>query len=200
MWSLACLGRYEEAFETGAWASQILEQHAQWQQLGTLTMNLAAIHGRLGQDAEALAKLDHACARPTSGWGRRASRSCRRWTSTGRFVLRNLGQFDASIEASQHAQAMLERLDQPVEAARARQNLAVTYYVMGRYNEALALLDEVRGVLAADGRGRDVVLLDVFTSDCLLQLRRFTMCWRNAARRGALFASWACASRRRRQC
>ena len=69
--------------------------------------------------------------------------------------------------------AALEKLEQLVEAARARQNLAITYFEQGRYNEALTLLDEVRNVPLADGRRRDVILLDVFTSDCLLQLRRF---------------------------
>ena len=50
VWSLACLGRYEEAFTTSEWASQILEAHTQWHSLATLTMNLAIAHGRRGDD------------------------------------------------------------------------------------------------------------------------------------------------------
>ncbi len=88
-------------------------------------------------------------------------------------ALRNLGRFEASLQASHAAWEGLNELGQQVEAARARQNLALTYFVLGRYNEALEHLDEVRDVFLADGRRRDAMLVELFISDCLLQLRRF---------------------------
>ena len=173
VWSLASLGRYAEAFETGAWASQVLEQHARWLPLGTLTMNLAAIHSRQGEDARALTPVGPGARHlPETGAGRRAV-SADGGLSTAPSSCAISGSSMPRSKRASTPLPMLERLEQSVEAARARQNLAVTYFVLGRYNEALALLDEVRGVLIADGRRRDVILLDVFTSDCLLQLRRF---------------------------
>lgn len=68
---------------------------------------------------------------------------------------------------------MLARSGQKLEAVRARQNLALTHFVLGRYNEALELYDQVQEAFLADGRQRDAILVELFTSDCLLQLRRF---------------------------
>jgi tetratricopeptide (TPR) repeat protein len=172
VFSLGFLGRNAEAFEAGEWASRVLEQHAQWRPLAALTMNLATIHDRLGEDASALIMLDRARGY-YSRLGAAGDLSLPLVEGNRAIVLRNLGQFEASVEASRKAHDALLHLGQAAEAARAQQNLAVTYFVLGRYNEALALLDEVRAALAADGRRRDVSLLDLFTSDCLLRLRRF---------------------------
>ena len=171
--ALAWLGRYDEAEETGRWASAVLDRHAEWRSLATLTMNLAVLHARRGDDRAALATLD------------RASEIYRRlgsegapflpWVENNRaIVLRNLGQFDAAIATSQVAVIALTQAGQIIEAARSRQALAITYFALGRYNEALQLLNEVRDVFVADGRQRDAILVDLFTSDCLLELRRFT--------------------------
>ena len=97
------------------------------------------------------------------------------WVQVNRsIVLRKLGDFEASIQASHEARAILLEQNERVEAARAQQNLALTYFVLGQYNEALKHLDQVRDVFASDGRQRDAMLVELFISDCLLQLRRFT--------------------------
>ena len=185
--SLAHLGRYAEALETGQWASRILEAHAQWRPLATLIMNLAIMHARQGEDARALALFDQAGQiyrqlgdEGKDGW---------LWVQLNRaYVLRNLGQFEASIRASKMAWERLARLGQKVAAARAQQNLALTYFVLGRYNEALECLDEVRNVYLADGRQRDAMLVELFVSDCLLQLRRFANVLEKCRRVRNLFA------------
>ncbi len=172
VWPLACLGRYEEAVEVSEWSGRVLETNGQWAPLATLTMNMAAVHGRQGEDAAALDMLD------------RARQIHRRLGAEGTpvlalieqnraIVLRNLGRFDESVGASRQAWERLTALGQTVEAARARQNLAITYVVLGRYNRALQLLTEARDVFWADGRRRDAILVDLFMSDCLLMLRRF---------------------------
>jgi tetratricopeptide (TPR) repeat protein len=171
VWPLAALGRYEEALETGNWAAQELEKAQAWLPLAKITGNMAAIHGRMGQDRQALAMFD------------RARDAYRRLDAEGRpylvrvaynraIVLRNLGRFDESIRASKRALALAGD-DQRIDRARAQQSLATTYFVLGRVNEALQLLDEVRAVFLDDGRKRDAILVELFISDCLLQLRRF---------------------------
>jgi CHAT domain-containing protein len=172
VFSLALLGRYQEAQEAGEWASVILEQHEQWRQLITLTMNLAIAYGRQRQDAKALAQLD------------RARELCRRLGPEGiatlqliennrAIVLRNLGQFRASMEASRATRELAEQLGHKFEMARAREELAYTYLLQGRYNEALELLNQARDIFTADGRHSDAIKTELVITNCLLQLRRF---------------------------
>jgi CHAT domain-containing protein len=172
IWPLACLGYYAEAFTIGEWASQILESHAQWHSLATLTMNLAITYGRQGDDTKALAMFDKAQS-IYEQLGPDAELSWALAEQNRSIVLRNLGRFQESIQASQKAWQIQQQLGYPVQAARAQQNLGMTYFVLGRYNEALERLDEARDTFLADGRRRDAVLADLFISDCLLQLRRF---------------------------
>jgi CHAT domain-containing protein/tetratricopeptide (TPR) repeat protein len=175
IWSLAQLGRYGEALETGEWASRVLEENAEWLLLAKLTVNLGVIHRRLREDATALALYDQARDLYNRlGPEGEALKALARLEQNRSTVLRNLGRFDPSIQASQAALEMLTRSGQQAGAARARQNLAVTYFILGRYNEALELLDQARSFFLADGRLRDAILAELFVSDCLLQLGRFT--------------------------
>lgn len=185
--ALGFLGRYAEALEVGGWASRVLEDQTEWRILAVLTMNLGNVHSRAGDDVRSLEMYDRAAvlyrrleAEGTPPW---------LWVQLNRSIaLRNLGRFDDSIQASQTALEGLERLGQNVSAARARQNLALTYFILGRYNEALDHLDQVRDVFAADGRQRDVMLVELFISDCLLQLRRFNDVLDKCSRVRDLFA------------
>ena len=172
VWALANLGRYEEAIATSQRASRVLEKAGEWLQLGKLTLNTAIIHGRQGNDAEALATLDRAY----EIFERLSEEGAHflPWIEQNRSILlRNLGRLNASITASEKALAGMDAMGQPIEAARAKQNLGVTYLVLGRYNEALSLMDEARKAFLDDGRQRDALLLDLYLSDCLLQLHRF---------------------------
>ncbi len=172
IWSLTNLGRYAKALEVGEWAGRVLEDHAEWQVLATLTMNLGIVHARAGNDAGALEMFDRAAAL----YRQLGAESEAAWLHVQQnraVILRILGRFDESIRASQTAWEGLDRLGQQIPAARARQNLALTYFVLGRYNEALEQLDHVRDVFMADGRQRDAMLVELDISGCLLQLRRF---------------------------
>jgi tetratricopeptide (TPR) repeat protein len=172
VFSLAMLGRYDDALETGHWTSQVLEEHCQWRPLVNLTMNLAVVHGRQREDAKALAQFD------------RARALCHELGPDGvpllqlvehnrAVVLRNLGQFQASIQAGHAAWELADQLGRKAEIGRVQQNLAFTYLLQGRYNEALKLLDQARDIFLSDGRQSDAVLVELVISDCLLQLRRF---------------------------
>jgi CHAT domain-containing protein len=173
VFSLAFLGHHDEALETGRWASSVLEAHGQWHPLATLILNLAVVHGRHGEDARALALFDRA-REVYRQLGAEGERFLPLVEQNRAIVLRNLGQFEASIQASQTAWEMMDRLGQGAEMGRAQQNLAFTYFVLGRYNEALELLDQARDVFLADGRRSDAIMVELHISDCLLQLRRFT--------------------------
>ena len=169
---LAFLGRYDEAIELGGWASKVLEDYQAWRPLATLIMNLAIMHARRGEDTQALLLFGRAGeiywdlgGENEPGW---------LWVQLNRaYVLRNLGRFEESIQASQTAREGLIRIGQEISAVRAQQMLALTYFVQGKYNLALENLDQAREAYLKDGRQRDAVLVELFTSDCLLKLRRF---------------------------
>lgn len=185
--ALAQLDRFVEAQEVAEWAGRILEEHDEWQVLAGLTANLAAAFGFAGDDARSLELYDRAeeIYRQLGDEGKPAWL----WVQTNRAVaLRNLGRFDESMQASRTAWEGQSQLGQRIAAARARQSLALTYFVVGRYNEALEHLDWARDAFLADGRQRDAMLVELFTSDCLLQLRRFSEVLDKCVRVRDLFA------------
>jgi len=172
VYALAFLGRYTEAVDDGQWAAQLLQAHAQWQSLAGLNWNLAIVYGRQGDDMGALEKFDqirdfYQSIGTDGAW-------CLPMVEQNRaIVLRNLGQFPASIAASQRAWQLFAQLGQTAELARTQQNLAITYLVLGRYNEALELLDQASQGFLADGRHADALVVELYVTDCLLHLRRF---------------------------
>jgi len=172
VYALSNLARFTEAMEIGKWVSPILERYEQWLPLATLTMNLGIVYGRQGDDVVSLAMFDRAGELYTQlGFTDRTEYAL---VQTNRTVpLRHMGRFDDSIIASQTSMDVLGKLGETVEAARAEQGLAITYMILGKFNEALGLLDNVRNVFVADGRQRDVMRVELYISDCLLQLRRF---------------------------
>jgi CHAT domain-containing protein len=171
--ALGNLGRYREALDVGAWASRVLEEHGQWQVLAGLVSNMAIIHGRAGDDALSLKMFDR--AQELYGQIGSGGEPAGLWVQMNRGIaLRNLGRFEESLQASRNAWEGQNRLGQSMAAARAQQSMALTNFVLGRYNEALAHLNQVRDAFLADGSQRDAMLVELFTSDCLLQLRRFS--------------------------
>jgi CHAT domain-containing protein len=185
--ALANLGRYAEALKVGDWASHILEERGEWKTLAVLTMNLGIVHSRAGNEIQSLEKFDRAGVL----YQRLGAKGEPNWLliqQNRAIALRTLGHFKESIRASQVALKGLERLRQRAEAARARQNLALTYLLLGRYNEALEHLHQVRDVFLDDGRQRDAMLVELFISDCLLQLRRFNDVLEKCCQVRSLFA------------
>ena len=184
---LAHLGRYTEALEIGNTIHPVLEAHGYHRSLANLTISLGNVYIRHGQDLEALDMYNRAAElyrqlgkEGTTGWA---------LIQLNRAVaLRNLGRFDASIQAGNLAIDTLLQLDEKVEAARPQQAVALTYFVLGRFNEALELLDQVREVFLADGRKRDAMLVELYISDCLLELRRFPDVLEKCQRVRGLFA------------
>ena len=52
-------------------------------------------------------------------------------------------------------------------------SMGVTYFCLGRYNEALDLFDQARDFFIADGRHRDAILVELFTVFAVLASQRF---------------------------
>ena len=172
IFALAMVGRYPEALAAGAWASEIFAAAGEWLRLATIFMNVAIVYGRMGNDRAALEHFDQA-----GRYYRRAGADGE-WSRPGvemnrALVLRNLGRFDESLAANQQAIALLTELGQHAEVGHAQQTMAFTYYVQGRYNEALTLLYDAYHRFQADGRDADLLVTELYLSQCLLTLRRF---------------------------
>ncbi|MDJ0754807.1 MAG: CHAT domain-containing tetratricopeptide repeat protein [Ardenticatenaceae bacterium] len=172
VWALACLQRYDEAFETGEWAAEIFRRHDAHRPLAALSNNLAITHSRRGNDAAALMQLD-AVIEAYQALGAAGTPHIPFALINRSIALRNLGRFQESIAANVQALEMAEKLEQSDTSARAKQNLGITYFTQGRLSEAQALLEEARKMFIADNRLRDAILADLYISDGLLQLRRF---------------------------
>ncbi|MBK8900790.1 MAG: CHAT domain-containing protein [Anaerolineaceae bacterium] len=171
LYALVNLSRYDEAFATGISASKILEANGELMALADMTVNIAIIHGQLSQDIEALHKLNEA-RDIYNQLDEKANESLLGVELNRGILLRNLGRFEESIKSLKKAQKY-EQLGQSIAAAQAQQNLAMTYFVMGRYNEALALFDIARETFLKDGRERHAMLTELLVSECLLSLRRY---------------------------
>jgi len=172
IFALAMLGRYREALAAGSWAAARLEKAQEWLRLATVLMNVAIVYGRMGQDADALVYFERA------GTLYQEAGADGAWSLPGvemnrALVLRNLGRFAASVAANRRAIELLRDLGQPAEVGHAQQSLAFTYYVLGRYNEALTLLDEAQRYFLADQRQADLLVTALYRSHCLLEMRRF---------------------------
>jgi CHAT domain-containing protein/tetratricopeptide (TPR) repeat protein len=187
IYALANLGKYEEALAVGQWAAQVFHELAEWLPLAELTVNLAIMHGRLGQDTTALALLDEARALYRQS-GPEGAQQLPVVEMNRAILLRNLGRFHESIETHLALLQTYKSQGKAVDAARARQNLAMTYSILGRYNEALTLLDAAGEAFTGDGRFRHAMLVELFTGDCLLQLRRFPEALEKCQRARQLFS------------
>ncbi len=172
--ALSNLDRHEDAFAAGRWAAGVLAEHAEWLRLGKLTANLGNLNFRRGEVAQALVMFDRArdtFARLPDDPAARAALG--RMEHNRSAVLRDLGRFDEAIATAKTALDILHETGQIAEIARCQLNLAITYGILGRYNDALTLLAESRGFFASDGRQRDAVMVGIYAGQCLLQLRRF---------------------------
>lgn len=186
--ALSNLGRHDEALEAGQWAATVLAANGEWLRLGKLTANLGNLHFLRGETAQALAMFDR--ARETYGrlpGDPPARQALGRLEHNRSAVLRDLARFDEAISTAEAALEILRETGQTAEIARCQLNLAITYGILGRYNDALALLADSRRFFAADGRQRDAVMVGIYTGQCLLHLRRFDDVLRLAREASDLF-------------
>lgn len=175
LWSLANLNRHTEALVVGEQAGSILKMHEKWLFLATLQLNLGNVYTRVGNYAKALTMFKDA-QRSYEALGKMDEEIEGLWALAEHdcsISLCYLGRFEEAIQASQRALALQERLGNRIEATRVRQHLAVTYFMLGRYNQALQLLEQARETFLADNLMRHAARVDLYICDCLLSLRRF---------------------------
>ncbi|MCP4420827.1 MAG: CHAT domain-containing protein [Chloroflexi bacterium] len=172
IWALAQTSDYKTSVTAGETARTVLTRHEQWRSLATLNNNLAMIHNRFGALEEALYLLDESRS-IYQKLGHEGERFLTNNETNRAFVLYALGQFKASIQASERALAQAEAFKQTALIARGNHNLGLTYYVLGHYNLALTLFDQAKEIWQADGRFQEVIQNELTSAYCLIKLRRF---------------------------
>ncbi len=170
--ALASLGRYSEAIRSGEQALEVLERHDRFDLIVGLASNLGLAYSHSGDDARSLQMFDRA-AQVYRQLNDKIDSTSSLIQMNRSFALRTMGRYTEAISAGTVAIQGFSQAAEPAEAARARLHLALTYYLMGHYARALNLLQESRDEFSADGRMHDIAQVDLFRSDCLLELRRF---------------------------
>ncbi len=171
VYALAIEQQDSSAIQIGEAAAEVLRQAGRRELLPHLLMNMGAVYGRSGQDRPALAKFDEVrelCLQ----LGSTARRQLAQVEVNRSIVLRNLGLFNESIAAAQAAHTISIEQDMPVDTANANECLAITYSILGRYNEALLLFEQTLAIMSHGDRQRDAAMVELSVSNCLLKLGR----------------------------
>lgn len=174
LFALAALGDYDQALAVGEQATHLFTQHGAAAEMAGLQWNLAILYGQQGNDRAALAAFDQVRAYYQQQ-GVAGTSQLPRVEQNRAVVLRNLGDFAGAIAASQAAHQAFLAQGEPIEAARTQQNLATTYLILGRYNEALAHLEEAEAIFVQHGRHADAMVVELQETSCLLHLRQFAL-------------------------
>ncbi|GAB4528556.1 MAG: tetratricopeptide repeat protein [Anaerolineae bacterium] len=172
IFALSSLGRFNEALDTAQTARTILEKNHEWLAAARVNNVAAIVYGKQGLHQEELALFNRAhAAFKQAGPEYRFDLAI---TELNRSVaLRNLDRFDEAIEAASNARRLATQLDLTLLVARADQSQGVTYFFLGQYNKALSLFDQARQVFRAADLDRDVLVVNLFATNCHLALNRY---------------------------
>ena len=172
IWALANLGFNDQAMEDAEKAARVLKEQAQWRSLATLHNNLATIHNRAGKSKLALEM--HTNARKAFiQLGEEGEQFLATSELNRAWDYYELAQYDDSIRASQEALVLAKKLDQSTVIARATHNMGITYFRLGRNNEALHLFEQARETHMSNDQLHEAALCELSSIYCLRELRKF---------------------------
>ena len=167
------LGRFSEAEAILQKIISVFDEHQQWLPLSNAYLNLAALYNYIGRDQDALKVAEQALSLVVD-LGDQGKRLYPLIENNRALSLRNLGQFEESIESSRRAREVNLELGQTLEATRALSNTAFTYFLLDQYNQCLHLYEQCRNEYLSGGKERDAANSDLEYVDCLLQLCRYS--------------------------
>jgi tetratricopeptide (TPR) repeat protein len=171
--ALAYLGRFEEALQNAEEARRAFEAHGEITAAGAVDNQAGITACKLGDYTRALALFDR--ARRAFKQAGEVNLADRIYVELNRaIVLRSLDRFVEAKRTAIRARRMATQRGMNIGAARADQSLAITYYFLGWYNEALKLFDRACQVFASLELRREVLVANLFATNCHLALNRYT--------------------------
>ncbi len=179
VYALTNLGHFEEALQTAEEARHVFEQHGEITAAAVVDNQAGITAYKLGDYSKALDLFDRAYqaldqAEQTNLADITSIDLNRSIIELDRsIVLRNLDRFDEAKRAAIRAHRMADQRGMSVNAARAKQSLAIIHYFLGQYNEALRLFNEARQIFASSKLKREVLVANLFATNCYLALNRY---------------------------
>lgn len=173
---LGMLGRYTEALSIGERVRTSAQDRDDWLTYVKATTNMAIACRRRGDYSQALHYYDeHKGALQQYLTDHVQYHELLYMLELNRSTtLRYLNRYQQAIEAARSALAVAESLETPAYIARAHDNLGLTYFLLGKYNDSLACYQKARGIFQDAHLLRDSVVVQLFEAQCLLMLNDLT--------------------------
>jgi tetratricopeptide (TPR) repeat protein len=171
--ALVNLGHFEEALQTAEEARRVFEAHGEISAASAVDNEAGITAYKLGNYPKAMALFNRA-RRGYELDGEANLASLIRVELNRSVVLRNLDRYDEAAAVAMQARHSASQQGMDVVAARADQSLAITYYFLGRYNAALKLFNQARQVFKSSGLWREVLVVNLFATNCHLALNLYT--------------------------
>ena len=171
--ALANLGDLKEALQIAEEARRVFEAHDDIAGAAAVDNEAAIAAYKLGNYSEAMRLFDRA-RQGFEATSTASQASLTRVELNRSVVLRNLDHFAEAEIAAIQAHSMASQQNMDIVAARADQSLAITRYFLGQYNEALKLFDRAQQVFAAASLRREVLVANLFATNCYLALNRYS--------------------------
>jgi tetratricopeptide (TPR) repeat protein len=170
--ALTNLGQLEEALQNADEARRVFEAHGEATAAAIVDYQAGITAYKLGDYNRSLALFDQARQRFEQSGAKDLPDYI--YVELNRSVaLRNLDRFAEAESAASQARRMARQKDMKIVVARSDQSLAITYYFLGRYNEALRLFNRARDIFESSGLEREVLVANLFATNCHLALNRY---------------------------
>jgi len=172
IYALTNLGRFEQALQTAEEARCVFEAHGEIAAAAAVDNHAGTTTYKLGDYTKALALFDRA----RDGYEQCGAANLvplMHVELNRSVILRNLDRFTEAQIAATRTRRLATQRDMKVVSARADQSLAITHYLLGQYNEALRLFDKARQVFSSSGLKREVLIANLFATNCHLALNRY---------------------------
>jgi len=167
---LANLGEFEEALAVGEQSQSILLANGENRTYAALTTNMASVCQWMGdlKNMHSLFEKAEEILEPTHDhhYGMLLLNKS--------IILRTIGQLESSTDYAERAFQVFLDAGHSSDAHRARQSLAVTYALSGRYNESLDILSKVQAFYETDNRQRDALRVNLYICEMLLHIHQYS--------------------------
>ena len=167
---LGYLGQLDKAVEVAEKVTPIFEKHQLGQSLFGLQTNLSVLHSRRGLMSMALSFLEQS-QQTANRFG--LDQYAGDIALNRSFMQRNMGMLAQAHASAISAETIFAEKGDAVYVAHAQLSQALTMIAWGRYNEALALFDHARDAYVEADHHVDAVWIDLFATNCWLQLGRY---------------------------